>query len=138
MQSEVRPVPYGKNTTPPGKTAYRRVAAVVAGEIAGYSRLIGVEEEAIVVRVTQIQREIVEPTIAEHYGRIVRTTDGGFVAIFDSPVEAVRCAIVVQQNMIGRKASVSHDHSIAYRIGINLGDVVVESTDVYGDGVDVA
>jgi formylglycine-generating enzyme required for sulfatase activity/class 3 adenylate cyclase len=138
MQSEVRPVPYGKNTTPPGQAAMRRLAAVVAGEIADYSRLIGVEEEAIVARLTQIQRELVEPTIAEHYGRIVRTTDGGFVAIFDSPVEAVRCAIVVQQNMIGRNASVSHDHSIAYRIGINLGDVVVESTDVYGDGVDVA
>ena len=62
MQSEVRPVPYGKNTTPPGQAAMRRLAAVVAGEIADYSRLIGVEEEAIVVRLTQIQREIVEPT----------------------------------------------------------------------------
>jgi formylglycine-generating enzyme required for sulfatase activity/class 3 adenylate cyclase len=138
MQGEVRSVPYGKNTTPPGRVALRRLAAVVAGDIADYSRLVGVEGNATLARLTQIQRELIEPTIAEHYGRIVKITDGGFIAIFDSPVEAVRCAIVIQQNMIGRNASVPQPHSIVYRIGVNLGDVVVEPTDVYGDGVEVA
>jgi formylglycine-generating enzyme required for sulfatase activity/class 3 adenylate cyclase len=138
MQGEVSPVPYSKNTTPPGRAALRRLAAVVAGDIADYSQLIGVKGDAALARLTQIQRELVEPTIAEHYGRIVKTTDGGFIAIFDSPVEAVRCAIVIQQNMIGRNASVPEQHSIVYRIGINLGDVVVEPTDVYGDGVEIA
>ena len=138
MQGEVRPVPYSRNTPPPGRVVSRRLAAVAAGDITDCSRLVGVEGEATLAWLTQIRRELIEPTVAEHYGQIVKTCDGGFIAIFDSPVEAVRCAIVIQQNMIGRNASMPQQHSILYRIGIGLGDVLVEPTDVYGDGVDVA
>jgi class 3 adenylate cyclase len=84
------------------------------------------------------RRELIEPTIADHYGRMVKTTGDGFIAIFDSPVEAVRCAIVIQQNMVARGALVPRQHRIVYRIGVNLGDVIVEPTDVHGEGVNVA
>jgi formylglycine-generating enzyme required for sulfatase activity/class 3 adenylate cyclase len=138
MRGEIRPVPSGKNTTPPGMVAQRRLAAIAAGDISGYSRLMELDEEGTLARLKKIQRELIEPTIAEHQGRIVKTTGDGFIAIFDSPVEAVRCAIVIQQNMLGRNASVPRQHWIVYRIGVNLGDVIVEPTDVYGDGVNIA
>jgi len=138
MRGDIRPVPSGKNTAPPGGVAVRRLAAITAGDIAGYSRLMELDEEGTLARLKRIQRELIEPTIAEHYGRVVKTTGDGFIAIFDSPVEAVRCAIVIQQNMIGRNASVPRQQWITYRIGVNLGDVIVEPSDVYGDGVNVA
>lgn len=138
MRGDIRPVPSGKNTPPPGGVAVRRLAAITAGDIAGYSRLMELDEEGTLARLKRIQRELIEPTIAEHYGRIVKTTGDGFIAIFDSPVEAVRCAIVIQQNMIGRNASIPRQHWITYRLGVNLGDVIVEPSDVYGDGVNVA
>jgi class 3 adenylate cyclase len=83
----------------------RRLAAILAGDIVGYSRLMELDEEATHARVKRIQRDLIEPSITEHYGRLVKTTGDGFIAIFDSPVEAVRCAIVIQQNMSGRNTS---------------------------------
>jgi formylglycine-generating enzyme required for sulfatase activity/class 3 adenylate cyclase len=138
MRGDIRPVPSGKNTPPPGGVAVRRLAAITAGDIAGYTRLMELDEEGTLARLKRLQRELIEPTIAEHHGRMVKTTGDGFIAIFDSPVEAVRCAIVIQQSMIGRNASMPRQHWIVYRIGVNLGDVIVEPTDVYGDGVNVA
>ena len=138
MRGDIRPLPSGKHPTPPGGTAVRRLAAITAGDIAGYSRLMGLDEEGTVARLKRIQRELIEPTIAEHHGRMIKTTGDGFLAIFDSPVEAVRCAIVIQQSMVGRNASLPRQHWIVYRIGVNLGDVIVEPTDVYGDGVNIA
>src|SRR6516225_9903194 len=138
MRGDIRPLPSGKHPTPPGGTAVRRLAAITAGDIAGYSRLMGLDEEGTLARVKRIQRELIEPTIAEHYGRMVKTTGDGFIAIFDSPVEAVRCAIVIQQNMVERDAPVPRQHKIVYRIGVNSGDVIVEPTDVHGEGVNVA
>ena len=138
MRGDIRSVPTGKNTAPPGGVSVRRLAAITAGDIAGYTRLMEVDEEGTLARVKRIQRELIEPTIAEHHGRMVKTTGDGFIAIFDSPVEAVRCAIVIQQSMVGRNASIPRQHWIVYRIGVNLGDVIVEPTDVYGDGVNVA
>jgi formylglycine-generating enzyme required for sulfatase activity/class 3 adenylate cyclase len=138
MRGEIRSVPTGKNPGPPGGVALRRLAAIAAGDIAGYSRLMELDEEGTLARVKRIWRELIEPTIAEHHGRVVKTTGDGFIAIFDSPVEAVRCAIVIQQSMIGRNASTPRQHWIVYRMGVNLGDVIVEPTDVYGDGVNVA
>jgi formylglycine-generating enzyme required for sulfatase activity/class 3 adenylate cyclase len=138
MRGDIRPVPSGKNTTPPGGVSVRRLAAITAGDISGYTRLMELDEEGTLARVKRIQRELIEPTIAEHHGRMVKTTGDGFIAIFDSPVEAVRCAIVIQQSMVGRNASLPRQHWIVYRIGVNLGDVIVEPTDVYGDGVNVA
>src|SRR5215831_888869 len=116
----------------------RRLAAIVAGDIAGHSRLMEFDEEGTHARVKRIQRDLIEPSIAEHYGRLVKTTGDGFIAIFDSPLEAVRCGIVIQQNMSGRNTSLPTDQRIQYRIGINLGDVIIEEDDIYGDGVNVA
>src|SRR6185437_1289284 len=79
-----------------------------------------------------------DPTIAEHHGRVVKNTGDGFLAMFDSPVEAVRCAVVIQQSMIGRNAALPQPQWILYRIGVNLGDVLVEPDDIYGDGVNIA
>jgi formylglycine-generating enzyme required for sulfatase activity/class 3 adenylate cyclase len=138
MRGEIRSVPTGKNPAPPGGVALRRLAAIAAGDISGYTRLMELDEEGTLARVKRIWRELIEPTIAEHHGRVVKTTGDGFIAIFDSPVEAVRCAIVIQQSMIGRNASMPRQHWIVYRMGVNLGDVIVEPTDVYGDGVNIA
>jgi formylglycine-generating enzyme required for sulfatase activity/class 3 adenylate cyclase len=128
----------GKNGPPPRDDLPRRLAAIVAADIAGYSRLMGVDEEGTHARVKRHQREVVEPAIAEHHGRLVKYTGDGFLAMFDSPVEAVRCAIVIQQTMVGRNAALPRDQHILYRIGVNLGDVIVEPDDVYGDGVNIA
>ena len=116
----------------------RRLAAIVAADIAGYSRLMGMDEEGTHARIKRHRRELIEPTIAEHHGRLVKYTGDGFLAMFDSPVEAVRCAVVIQQSMVGRNASMPRDQRILYRIGVNLGDVIVEPDDVYGDGVNIA
>ncbi|MGY4572426.1 SUMF1/EgtB/PvdO family nonheme iron enzyme [Bradyrhizobium pachyrhizi] len=126
------------NTQPPGDSMPRRLAAIVAGDIAGYSRLMQLDEEGTHTRVKRTLRDLIEPTIAEHHGKLVKTTGDGFIAMFDSPVEAVRCSIVIQQNMIGRNAAIARDQWIEYRIGVNLGDVIIEPDDIYGDGVNVA
>ncbi|GKQ54741.1 SUMF1/EgtB/PvdO family nonheme iron enzyme [Bradyrhizobium sp. Ce-3] len=130
--------PQSDNTQPPGTSMPRRLAAIVAGDIAGYSRLMQLDEEGTHTRVKRTLRDLVEPTIAEHHGKLVKTTGDGFIAMFDSPVEAVRCSIVIQQNMIGRNAAIARDNWIEYRIGVNLGDVIIEPDDIYGDGVNVA
>jgi formylglycine-generating enzyme required for sulfatase activity/class 3 adenylate cyclase len=123
---------------PPREFIPRRLAAIVAADISGYSRLMQIDEEGTHGRVKRIERDVVEPSIVEHHGRLVKTTGDGFLAIFDSPVEAVRCGIVIQQNMVGRNASLPKHHWIEYRIGINLGDVIIEADDIYGDGVNIA
>ena len=122
----------------PNGVGPRRLAAVVAGDIVGYSRLMQLDEEGTYARVRRIQRDLIEPSILEHHGKLVKTTGDGFIATFDSPVEAVRYSIVIQQNMVGRNASMPHNSRIEYRIGVNLGDVIIESDDVYGDGVNIA
>jgi formylglycine-generating enzyme required for sulfatase activity/class 3 adenylate cyclase len=138
MRGEVHDIHSGRNNEPPRGPLPRRLAAIVAGDIAGYSRLMQLDEEETHDRVKRIERDLIEPSIAEHYGKLVKTTGDGFLAIFDSPVEAVRFGIVVQQNMIGRNASLPKHHWIEYRIGVNLGDVIIEANDVYGDGVNIA
>jgi len=136
---EIRDFKAGKSPKqPPRESSPRRLAAIVAGDIAGYSRLMEIDEEGTHGRVKRIERGLIEPSIAEHHGKLVKTTGDGFIAIFDSPVEAVRCGIVIQQQMLGRNASVPKDHWIEYRIGVNLGDVIIEASDVYGDGVNIA
>src|SRR3954462_6331308 len=136
--AEIRDIKSGKGSEPPRASMPRRLAAIVAGDIAGYSRLMELDEEGTHGRVKRIERDLIEPSIAEHHGRLVKTTGDGFIAIFDSPVEAVRCGIVIQQQMIGRNAALPRQHWIEYRIGINLGDVIIEAGDVYGDGVNIA
>lgn len=116
----------------------RRLAAIFAADVAGYSRLVGADEEGTIERFQAHRRELFDPKIAEHQGRIVKTTGDGFLVEFASPVKAVRCAIEVQQGMADRNADVPQDRRIEFRIGINLGDVIVEDGDIYGDGVNVA
>jgi formylglycine-generating enzyme required for sulfatase activity/class 3 adenylate cyclase len=135
---EIRDFKSGKPGRPGNDVTPRRLAAIVAGDIAGYSRLMELDEEGTHVRVKRIERDLIEPTIVEHHGKLVKTTGDGFIAIFDSPVEAVRCSIVIQQNLVGRNTSVPKHYWIEYRIGVNLGDVIIESDDIYGDGVNVA
>jgi formylglycine-generating enzyme required for sulfatase activity/class 3 adenylate cyclase len=136
--AEIRDIKWGRTGGPPHEPAPRRLAAIVAGDISGYSRLMQIDEEGTHTRVKRIERDLIEPSIVEHYGKLVKTTGDGFIAIFDSPVEAVRCSIVIQQNLVGRNASLPKHHWIEYRIGVNLGDVIIETDDVYGDGVNIA
>src|SRR5215212_1713164 len=136
--AEIRDIKSGRSGDPPREPTPRRLAAIVAGDIAGYSRLMQIDEEGTHGRVKRIERDLIEPSIVEHHGKLVKTTGDGFIAIFDSPVEAVRCSIVIQQNLVGRNASIPKHHWIEYRIGVNLGDVIIETDDVYGDGVNVA
>jgi TolB-like protein/class 3 adenylate cyclase len=116
----------------------RRLAAILAADVAGYSRLMGADEEGTLERLKALRRELIDPKIAEHKGRIVKTTGDGMLVEFASVVYAVRCAVAVQQAMPERDTSVKADSRIELRIGINLGDVIVEGDDLYGDGVNIA
>src|SRR5512133_2928527 len=116
----------------------RRLAAIVAADVAGYSRLMGADEEGTHERLKAHLGELVNPKISEHRGRIVKNTGDGLLAEFASVVDAVRCAIDVQRGMAERNAGVPSDQRIEFRIGINLGDVIAEGEDIFGDGVNVA
>src|ERR1700726_1008025 len=116
----------------------RKLAAILAADVAGYSRLMGADEEGTLARLKAHRRELIDPKIAEHKGRIVKTTGDGMLVEFASVVDAVRCAVAVQQAKPGRDTGVGADNRIELRIGINLGDVIVEDDDLYGDGVNIA
>jgi adenylate cyclase len=118
--------------------AVRRLAAILAADVAGYSRLMGADEEGTHERVKAHLRERVDPKIAQHRGRIVKNTADGLLAEFASVVDAVRCAVEVQREIALRNDSVAKDRRIEFRIGINLGDVIIDDEDIYGDGVNVA
>ena len=119
-------------------TASRRLAAILAADVAGYSRLMGADEDGTLERLKALRRELLDPKIAEHHGRIVKTTGDGMLVEFASVVDAVRCAVAVQQAMPERDTGIDADSRIELRIGINLGDVIVEGDDLYGDGVNIA
>src|ERR1700732_2074190 len=116
----------------------RRLTAIMAADVSGYSRLMGVDEEGTHERLKAHLRELVEPKIKEHRGRTVKNTGDGFLAEFASVVDAVRCAAEVQRGMADRNADTPEDQRITFRVGINLGDVIVEEHDIFGDGVNVA
>jgi len=116
----------------------RRLAAILAADVAGYSRLMGADEEGTHERLKALRRELLDPKIAEHHGRIVKTTGDGTLVEFASVVDSVRCAVEMQQAIPQRNAGVAADSRIELRIGINLGDVIVEPDDIYGDGVNIA
>src|SRR5262245_11102561 len=116
----------------------RHLAAILAADVAGYSRLMGADEEGTLERLKALRRELVDPKIAEHKGRIVKTTGDGLLVEFASVVDAVRCAVAVQQAMPEWSSGIAPDSRIELRIGINLGDVIVEGDDLYGDGVNIA
>jgi len=116
----------------------RRLAAILAADVAGYSRLMGEDEEGTHERLKAHLRELVDLKIEEHRGRIVKNTGDGLLAEFSSVVDAVRCAVEVQRGMIDREHEVPDERRIRFRIGVNLGDVIVEEHDIFGDGVNVA
>jgi adenylate cyclase len=116
----------------------RRLAAILAADVAGYSRLTGADEEGTLARLRALRRELIDPAIAAHRGRIVKTTGDGILIEFASVVEAVRCAVEVQRGIAKRNTDVPTDRRIEFRVGIHLGDVVVEGDDLLGDGVNVA
>ena len=116
----------------------RRLAAILAADVAGYSRLMGVDEEGTHERTKEHLRELVDPKIEQHRGRIVKNTGDGLLAEFPSVVDAVRCAVEVQRGMVEREPEMPDERRIRFRIGVNLGDVIVEEHDVFGDGVNVA
>jgi adenylate cyclase len=116
----------------------RRLAAILAADVAGYSRLMGQDEEGTHDRLKVHLRQLVNPKIKEYRGRIVKNTGDGMLAEFSSVVNAVRCAVEVQRGMANRNAQTPEDQRIVFRVGINLGDVIVEPGDIYGDGVNIA
>src|SRR6202162_5848590 len=118
--------------------AERRLAAILAADVAGYSRLIGEDEDGTLGRLRSVRAEVIDPRIAEHRGRLVKTTGDGLLVEFASVVDALRCASEWQQAMAGRNAGIADAERIEFRIGINVGDVVVEDGDIFGDGVNVA
>ncbi|HEY2540828.1 MAG TPA: adenylate/guanylate cyclase domain-containing protein, partial [Stellaceae bacterium] len=116
----------------------RRLAAILAADVAGYSRLMGADEEGTLSRLKEIRRELADPKIKEHHGRIVKTTGDGLLIEFASVVDAVRCAVEVQREMAERNTDVPLDHRIEFRMGINLGHIIRDGRDVFGGGVNVA
>jgi formylglycine-generating enzyme required for sulfatase activity/class 3 adenylate cyclase len=116
----------------------RRLAAIMIADIVGYSRLIERDEERTHRRVENLRREVIVPAIDEHRGNLVRTQGDGFLSMFDSPVECVRCAMAIQQHMADVNVALEEHERIRFRIGINIGDVIVEPEDIYGDGVNIA
>ena len=116
----------------------RRLAAILAGDIAGYSRLMGIDEEGTLRQLKAHRKELIDPKITEHRGRIVKTTGDGMLVEFVSVVDAVRCAVDIQRGMIERNVKVPADGRIELRIGINVGDIIIDGDDIFGDGVNVA
>ena len=116
----------------------RRLAAILAADVAGYSRLMGVDEEGTLTALKAHRSELIDPKIAEHHGRIVKTTGDGALIEFASAVDAVRCSMEIQRAMAERNAGRPEDRRIEFRIGINVGDIIIDEGDIYGDGVNIA
>src|SRR3989442_1108649 len=116
----------------------RRLAAIISADAAGYSRLMGQDDSGTLAALKAHRRELIDPKIAEYGGRIVKTTGDGLLLQFPSVVDAVRCAVDVQRGMAERNATVPPEHRIDFRVGINLGDIIIDGDDIFGDGVNVA
>jgi adenylate cyclase len=116
----------------------RRLAAILAADVVGYSRLMGANEEGTLAELKRHRRELIDPKINEHRGRIVKTTGDGMLVEFVSVVDAVRCAVDIQREMTERNATVPPEGRIEFRIGLNLGDIIIDDKDIYGDGVNIA
>jgi adenylate cyclase len=116
----------------------RRLAAILAADVAGYSRLMGVDEEGTLAALKACRRELIDPKIAEHRGRMVKTTGDGALVEFASAVDATRCALEIQRAMAERNAVIPEDRRIEFRVGINVGDIIIDQEDIYGDGVNIA
>jgi adenylate cyclase len=116
----------------------RRLTAILAADVAGYSRLTGMDEEGTHVQLKEHLHALVDPKISEHRGRVVKNTGDGLLAEFSSAVDAVRCAVDVQRGMSERNAKVPQDKRIEFRVGINVDDIIIDEGDIFGDGVNIA
>ena len=116
----------------------RRLAAILAADVVGYSRLMAVDEKGTHARLKALRQDFIEPKIAEHHGRIVKLMGDGALVEFASVVDAVECAVAIQNGAAERQAELPEDQRIAFRIGINIGDIIIEDDDIYGDGVNIA
>ena len=121
-----------------GSNVARRLAAVLAADVVGYSRLMEADEAGTLARLKTVRLELIDPAIANCKGRIVKTAGDGILVEFQSVTEALRCAVDFQERMARRNRDMSASRALLYRIGINLGDVIVEEGDIFGDGVNVA
>jgi class 3 adenylate cyclase/pimeloyl-ACP methyl ester carboxylesterase len=118
--------------------AERRLAAILASDVAGYSRLMGLDEEGTLRALKGHRKALVDPSIAAHHGRIVKTTGDGMLVEFASVIDAARCAVEIQREMIARNKDIPSEKRIEFRVGINIGDIIVDGSDIFGDGVNVA
>jgi adenylate cyclase len=116
----------------------RRLAAVLAADVAGYSRLMGLDEERTLANLKSFRKALVDPSVAAHRGRIVKTTGDGMLVEFASAVDAARCAVEVQRGMATQNAQVPQNVRIEFRIGIHVGDIIIDDNDIFGDGVNIA
>lgn len=116
----------------------RRLAAILAADVVGYSRLMGADEVGTLRALKAHRKELIDPVIAAHRGRIVKTTGDGMLVEFASVIDAVGCAVAVQRAMVSRNAGVPEDNRIVFRIGVNVGDIIIDGEDIFGDGVNVA
>jgi adenylate cyclase len=121
-----------------GEPVERRLAAVLAADVAGYSRLMGRDEKRTLAKLKSFRKTLVDPKIASHRGRIVKTTGDGMLVEFASAVDAARCAVEIQRGMAVRNADVPKDIRIEFRIGIHVGDIIIDDNDIFGDGVNIA
>jgi len=119
-------------------SATRRLAAILAADVAGYSRLVGMDEQGTVARLRALRREVIEPEVESHRGRIVKTTGDGLLIEFTSVIDAVRCAIGMQRSVAAGEGNSNVDDRIEFRIGINLGDIIIDGDDIFGDSVNIA
>ncbi len=116
----------------------RRLAAILAADVVGYSRLMGADEMGTLTSLKSHRRELIDSGIAEHHGRIVKTTGDGMLVEFASVVDAVACAVKIQRSMVRRNAAIPAERQIGLRIGINVGDIIIDGDDIFGDGVNIA
>ncbi len=116
----------------------RRLAAILAADVVGYTRLMGEDEAGTLRRLTELREQVLEPLIAEHHGRVVKLMGDGLLVEFASVVDAVACAVAWQKGVVEREAEEDDDIRLQFRVGINLGDVIVEGDDIHGDGVNIA
>jgi class 3 adenylate cyclase len=129
-------MPTTRTTTSP--KIERRLAAILAADVAGYSGLMGADEVGTLNALKEHRRERIDPTVARHNGRIFKTTGDGLLVEFASVVDAVSCAVAIQRAMLAFNAGIHTDRQIVLRIGINVGDIIIDGDDVFGDGVNVA
>src|SRR6476646_2617112 len=116
----------------------RRLAAILAADVVGYSRLMGADEVGTLTSLKLHRRELVDSGISEHHGRIVKTTGDGMLVEFASVVDAVGCAVKIQRSMVRRNAGIPAERQIVFRIGVNVGDIIIDDGDIFGDGVNIA